>query len=103
MDVTLRGSSGGLPTEPPSSWYGLTAIKFFGSWGKTAGCTAGSRWPHGMCSLMRLANPAKPEYWSTNAAEGWVSGSIVAPAQCQNWCNTFDTRARCNACLASKQ
>lgn len=23
--------------------------------------------------------------------------------RCQNWCPTYDTRAKCNACLATKQ
>jgi hypothetical protein len=79
----------GNPTAPAESWYNLAAVKSFGPWGPTGGCNSNcswssdgsqftckptGRWPQGMCSLKKLANPAKPEYWSSNASErSWCS------------------------------
>jgi hypothetical protein len=67
---------------PAESWYSLAAIKSFGPWGSTPSCNCKwssdpsdysckptGRWPEGMCSLKKLANHAKPDYWSTNAGE----------------------------------
>jgi hypothetical protein len=66
--------------------FQLPAVSSFGPWGFTAGChkegcewvpindaeskkvcQPSDRWPQGMCSLKRLADPAKPQYWSTDA------------------------------------
>ncbi|WIA30643.1 hypothetical protein OEZ86_000718 [Tetradesmus obliquus] len=113
VNPKLQTTVNGNPTIAADSWYGLAAIKSFGPWGPTAGCKsncswssngsqfsckATGKWPQGMCSLKKLANPAKPEYWSTNAGEGWVSGYIVAPAQCGP---SISARA-CQRCITSK-
>lgn len=34
-------------------------------------CRAGNAWPYGMCTLKKIANPEKPEFWSTNPSE-WL-------------------------------
>jgi hypothetical protein len=36
-------------------------------------CKPGDKWPYGMCSLKKLANADKPEFWSNNPGE-WGQG-----------------------------
>jgi hypothetical protein len=74
------------PFDASPRWFELPAVSSFGPWGNTARChqhcewvtinnatgavenvcNPSGRWPEGMCSLKRLAHPAKPEYWSSD-------------------------------------
>ncbi|WIA10603.1 hypothetical protein OEZ85_010786 [Tetradesmus obliquus] len=60
---------------------------------KCAACLYGKQ-PCAACAL-------QPENSGALAARMDVAACI--DCRCQNWCPTYDTRAKCNACLATKQ
>jgi hypothetical protein len=95
-------NKGESPFDADPRWFQLPEISSFGPWGFTAGChkncewvtitndgalenvcKPSGRWRQGTCSLKRLADAAKPQYWSTDA--GGARCCLV-----QHDCNPYD-------------
>lgn len=54
------------------------------------------QWPHGLCTLKKVADTANPKFWSINADEGWISATFEVDDECQ-----AVSVAACEACKGS--
>ena len=66
------------PALPNPAW--TLPVAGLGPFGSTAGCK-GDKWPNGHCSMKLVADPAKPNYFKTDAAsELHLHGSALPVA-----------------------
>jgi hypothetical protein len=66
-------------------------------------CKPGDKWPYGMCSLKKLANADKPEFWSNNPGEWGARGRRYHNIPI-GWGGVFSCHiAQCAGCDGVKQ
>lgn len=66
-DAHVSDGSIAVMSDPLGTFCCLCLVQYVCANNGEGPCNPGDAWPYGMCTLKKLQDPVKPEFWSTNA------------------------------------